>query len=161
MAKVTSREVWGMIEAANRGEDRLTSMGMDLDRSRYASSSDDGEPPALRHSRGKESNVVRHCWQTAVALTRSRSFARKAVVRARVSGGIWLMGAKQFLRFLALLSIVEILETVSSICTETGSATRQLQPLRRRPNLFERCNVGPTAKGVGHKPIIAKTPYYT
>ena len=61
MAKVTSREAWGTIEVTSSGEDRLTWTGTDLNRSRYASSTDDEEPPALRRSRGKESNVVRHC----------------------------------------------------------------------------------------------------
>ena len=87
MAKVASRKVWGMIETIDCGEDRLTSMGTDPDRSRYAPSSDE-EPPAFRHSRGKESSIVRQCRQTAVALIRSRSVARNVVVRARVSGGI-------------------------------------------------------------------------
>ena len=71
MTKATSRKVWGTTETTECEEDRMTSTGTDLDRSRYASSSDE-EPSALRHSRGKESNVVRHCWQTAVALIRSR-----------------------------------------------------------------------------------------
>ena len=58
--KPINREVWGMINSTNSGEERLASMGVDLDRSMYAWISDE-EPPALRHSRGKESNIIRQC----------------------------------------------------------------------------------------------------
>ena len=95
-------------------------MGTDLDRSKYASSSSDEEPPALRHNRGKDSNVVLQCWQTTVALTKSRSVGKNVAMRASVSGGIWSIGARQFLILFAFLSIVEIFKIVSSIWINRG-----------------------------------------
>ena len=60
IVNATSREVWGMIEATGYGGDKVTSRGTGLDRSKYASSSNE-EPPALHHNWGKENNTVRHC----------------------------------------------------------------------------------------------------
>ena len=133
-----------MIEVTRRGEDRVTLKGTGLDRSRYASSSDN-EPPALHHNRGEESNIVRHCRQTAVALSRSRSFGRNEIARVNISGGIWLIGRKRFLMSSAFSSIAEAFKIVSSICKSPESGI----PLSRRvwrSNLLGRDSVGPSGK---------------
>lgn len=120
----SSREVWGTIEAASEGEDKLTSIGTDFDRRRYASSSSK-DPPTLRHTWGKESSATRHCRQTAVALITSRCFGKNVAVRAKVSGGILFMGAKVFLMLLAFLNAAEIFKIASSIYIRLTSAACQ------------------------------------
>lgn len=85
-------EVWGRIRGINDESERSISSGADLDRSRYAWISNE-EPPALDHNSGKERSVFRQCWQTAVALIRSRSLAKNEAMRATISEGSWLNGA--------------------------------------------------------------------
>ena len=133
-----------MIEVTRRGEDRVTLKGTGLDRSRYASSSDN-EPPALNHNRGEESSIVRHCRQTAVALNRSRSFGRNEIARANISGGIWLIGGKRFLMDIAFPSIAETFEIVSLIC-KTSKSGIPLSERLWRSNLLGRDSVVPARK---------------
>ena len=112
--KPTSREVWGTMRSTNDGYMRLTSSGVVLDRSIYAFISVEF-PPAFRQSRGKDNNVTLQCRHTAVVLIRSRSFAKNVAMWAKVSGGIRLTGARQFLMFFILLNIVGILAIASLI----------------------------------------------
>ena len=132
--KPTNREVWGARRSADDVRERLTESGADPDRSIYAWISDE-RPLAFRHSRGKESNVVRQCWQTAVASIKSRFLGKNTATCAKISEGSQLMGVRQFFAFLILLSIAGILSIASSICNKPmsgiGSCCRPLiKPLR-------------------------------
>jgi hypothetical protein len=73
------------------------------------------------HNRGNERRVARQYRQTAVALISWRSDSKNSATRVRVSGGNLLMGAREFLAFLAFLWISGILEIASSTCVKPKS----------------------------------------
>ena len=119
-AKLINREIYGATNSASSGEGRLTTVGIDQDRSIYAWISDE-EPPALHRSRGEESRIVRQHRQIAVALTRSRCFAKTVAMRTIISVGSWLMDAREFLISAAFLDIPDSLRTVSPTCNKPES----------------------------------------
>lgn len=108
----TNREVCGTRDANGRESERgnWTSRGTDLDRSRYVLNNFSFEQAILLHTRGKDSNAVRQYRQTAVALINRRPGSKNVAMRARISGGSLLMGAKEFLMFSAFLWMPEILD---------------------------------------------------
>ena len=83
-ARSTNQDVCGTINStASPGEVQLMTTGVDPGRSIYACISDGQESPTLYHSRGRENRTFRPPRQTAVTLTKSRSFAKKLAMITR------------------------------------------------------------------------------